>query len=432
MSGNDDNIAIRIKDLCKQYLITPALVGTQKPSSGVFSFFSEPFQYVVKNLRAPREEEILWALKDISLEIKRGEVVGVIGQNGAGKSTLLKILSRITEPTAGRVEIYGRASSLLEVGTGFHPDLTGRENIFINGMMLGMSREEIDGKFDEIVAYAGIGKFIDNPVKYYSSGMYVRLGFSVAAHLAPDIMIVDEVLAVGDLAFQSKSLGTMGNLSKSGRTVIYVSHNLASINRLCDRAILLSEGRLIADGNPKDTIQKYLEMQKRSTRTEGATEAEFFEEDELPMQLEKVRMINSDGKLFSSEQMINTSQSLRVQIEYVVREPISSAYVMCTIKNQEELIVLWTYDGDSPLFGNRERGQFIAEFKVSPYMFPRGRYTINCAIVDLNKQVVHFPGDAFSFFIEDTDSLLAHRNVSWPGIVRINPEWETKRRNYKI
>ena len=426
MSGNNDSIAIRIEGLSKRYLITPtAGSGIQKTRSEIFSLFTESFQYVVKSFRAPRENEILWALNDVSLEIDRGEVVGVIGQNGAGKSTLLKILSRITEPTAGRIEVYGRASSLLEVGTGFHPDLTGRENIYINGMMLGMSRDEIDSKFDEIVAYAGIEKFIDNPVKYYSSGMYVRLGFSVAAHMAPDIMIVDEVLAVGDLAFQSKSLGTMGDLSKSGRTVIYVSHNLASINRLCDRVILLADGKLIADGNPKDTIQKYLELQKRGTSTEGATEAIFFDDEELPMQLEKVCMISTEGTLFSSDQMINTSQILKIQIEYIVREPISSAYVMCTIKNQEEIIVLWTYDGDSTLFGNRKRGKFMAEFEIPSYMFPKGRYTVNCAVVDLNKQVVHFPGDAFSFLIEDTDSLLAHRNISWPGIVRLNPAWVT-------
>jgi lipopolysaccharide transport system ATP-binding protein len=427
MSGSDE-IAIRIEGLSKQYTIIPASVkGIKKQGFELFALFTESFQYFFKSLRAPRENEILWALKDISLEIKQGEVVGIIGQNGAGKSTLLKILSRITEPSAGRVEIYGRASSLLEVGTGFHPDLTGRENIYVNGMMLGMSRVEIDRKFDDIVTYAGVEKFIDNPVKYYSSGMYVRLGFSVAAHLAPEIMIVDEVLAVGDLEFQSKSIGTMGSLSKSGRTVIYVSHNLASINRLCDRVILLADGHLVADGSPRDTIQKYLELQKRGANTEGSTEATFFEETELPMQVDKVRLLNSEDKLFSSDQLINTSETLKVQIEYTVREPIASAYVMCTIKNQEEIIVLWTYDGDSSLFGNRKRGKFQAEFKIQPYMFPRGRYTINCAVIDLNKQVVHFPGDAFSFLIEDTDSLLAHRNINWPGLVRLNPDWVTRK-----
>jgi lipopolysaccharide transport system ATP-binding protein len=213
------------------------------------------------------ELEELWALKDVSFEIMRGEVTGVIGANGAGKSTLLKILSRITEPTGGRVTIEGRVASLLEVGTGFHPELTGRENIFLNGAILGMTRREIKAKFDEIVAFAEVEKFLDTPVKRYSSGMYVRLAFAVAAHLEPEILIVDEVLAVGDAHFQSKCLGKMQDVSQEGRTVLIVSHNMTMIRSLCSRAIVLSAGSVASDGSVDEGIQQYLS--KRDAAAEG-------------------------------------------------------------------------------------------------------------------------------------------------------------------
>jgi lipopolysaccharide transport system ATP-binding protein len=208
--------------------------------------------------RAGSGDRSFWALKDVSFEVRRSEVVGIIGRNGAGKSTLLKILSRIVEPTGGRAEVRGRVGSLLEVGTGFHPELTGRENVFLNGAILGMSRGEISRKFDDIVDFAELHKFIDTPVKRYSSGMYVRLAFAVAAHLDPEILVVDEVLSVGDAAFQEKCLGTMQLTASSGRTILFVSHNLASVQALCTRAIMLKEGRVLADGTPPDIIRAYL------------------------------------------------------------------------------------------------------------------------------------------------------------------------------
>ena len=207
---------------------------------------------------SPRSsEDILWALKDVSFEVKRGEVVGIIGRNGAGKSTLLKILSRITEPTTGTVDLYGRVGSLLEVGTGFHPELTGRENIFLNGAILGMRKAEIEKRFDEIVAFAEVEKFIDTPVKRYSSGMYVRLAFAVAAHLEPEILVVDEVLAVGDAAFQKKCLGKMGDVAREGRTVLFVSHNMAAISNLCPSSMLLNQGRMVCLNKTGDVIEQY-------------------------------------------------------------------------------------------------------------------------------------------------------------------------------
>src|SRR5438034_2934919 len=214
------------------------------------------FQLSAFNSQLSAPADVIWALKDVSFEVKHGEVLGIIGRNGAGKSTLLKILSRITEPTSGRAEVYGRVGSLLEVGTGFHPDLTGRENIYLNGTILGMKKREIDLGFDEIVDFSGVEKFIDTPVKRYSSGMRVRLAFSVAAHLEPEILIVDEVLAVGDAEFQKKCLGKMGDVAHEGRTVLFVSHNMNAVKSLCGRALLLANGLLSLNGPVNSVIEK--------------------------------------------------------------------------------------------------------------------------------------------------------------------------------
>jgi len=245
------DIAIRAQGLSKLYRI-----GERQP-------YKSLRESIMKGLSAPfRGErscaETIWALRDVSVEIGLGEVVGVIGRNGAGKSTLLRILSRITEPTAGRAEVHGRVGSLLEVGTGFHLELTGRENIYLNGAILGMKRAEIQRKFDEIVAFAEIERFLDTPVKHYSTGMYLRLAFAVAAHLEPEILLVDEVLAVGDAAFQKKCMGKMGDVARGGRTVLFVSHNLAAVQALCSRALLLQAGTLVAVGTVQSTVARYL------------------------------------------------------------------------------------------------------------------------------------------------------------------------------
>lgn len=249
------DIAIRVENLSKQYKIGVAKYRHDTLRDQLVDGLRS---LLLRNGRSHRHSDIFWALKDISLEIKQGEVVGIIGRNGAGKSTLLKILSRITEPTAGFAEIHGRVSSLLEVGTGFHPELTGRENIYLNGAIMGMKKAEIVRKFDEIVAFAEVEKFIDTPVKRYSSGMYVRLAFAVAAHLEPEIMLVDEVLAVGDTAFQRKCLGKMGDVAKEGMTVLFVSHNMAAMQGLCSKCFLLSSGQLVAEGSSQTVVEQYL------------------------------------------------------------------------------------------------------------------------------------------------------------------------------
>lgn len=264
-------VAISVNGLGKQYKIGGPRKSYDRLGYQIADALASPFRRASRLLRgqalsASELDDTIWALKDVSFEVNHGEVIGIIGGNGAGKSTLLKILSRITEPTEGYVDVYGRIGSLLEVGTGFHPELTGGENIYLNGAILGMTKKEIDRKFSEIVEFAEIGKFINTPVKFYSSGMYVRLAFSVAAHLDPEILVVDEVLAVGDIAFQKKCLGKMGDVARTGRTVLFVSHNMAVIRALCERGICLRKGHIIADGSAGAVVDTYLKSLEQITQ----------------------------------------------------------------------------------------------------------------------------------------------------------------------
>ena len=262
------DVAIQVANLSKQYYIGRLQKNYDRLGEQVADALLAPLRRAGKLLRgqatgAAELDEVIWALRDASFEIKHGEVVGIVGRNGAGKSTLLKILSRITEPSDGYADVYGRVGSLLEVGTGFHPELTGRENIYLNGAILGMRRKEIYRKFDEMVAFADIEKFLDTPVKHYSSGMYVRLAFSVAAHLEPEILLVDEVLAVGDAAFQKKCLGKMSDVAQEGRTVLFVSHNMGLMQALCQRGIFLQEGAVAADGPISQAVEAYLQTMEQ-------------------------------------------------------------------------------------------------------------------------------------------------------------------------
>ncbi len=256
------DIAIRVQNFSKQYTIAAARHRHDTLRDQIMEGLKSAFR---RNGRPNSRTDTIWALKDVSFEVKRGEVIGIIGRNGAGKSTLLKLLSRITDPTSGRAEIFGRVGSLLEVGTGFDRELTGRENIYLNGAILGMRKAEIDRKFDEILSFSRVEKFIDTPVKRYSSGMYVRLAFAVAAHLEPEILIVDEVLAVGDFAFQRKCLGKMQALAGGGRTVLFVSHNMGAVRTLCHRCLLLENGSLIEDGPSESVVDRYIDQSKQMT-----------------------------------------------------------------------------------------------------------------------------------------------------------------------
>jgi lipopolysaccharide transport system ATP-binding protein len=287
------------------------------------------------------EVEQFWALRDVSFEVKCGEVLGIIGRNGAGKSTLLKILSRITEPDRGRVRLRGRVASLLEVGTGFHPELTGRENIFLNGSILGMTRAEIKAKFDEIVAFAEVDRFLDTPVKRYSSGMYVRLAFAVAAHLEPEILIIDEVLAVGDVEFQKKCLGKMHSIAVAeNRTVLFVSHDLQAIQSLCDRAILLESGRIVMQGTSRPVVAQYLAPHSSSGERLWGPDAAPGDED---FSLRAVRVLSSDGR---STGTLDSDNDAYIEFDFFVQKVRSSLCIGFDLTNSEGVTVCRTYQTD--------------------------------------------------------------------------------------
>ncbi len=315
------DIAIRVENLSKRYRIGMKEETHDTFAGALTSFVRSP----LKNLKSLRRlshfeenghdsEDIIWALKDVSFEVERGEVLGIIGRNGAGKSTLLKILSKITYPTTGRVELNGRVASLLEVGTGFHPELTGRENIYLNGTILGMTKKEIDSKFDEIVDFSGVEKFIDTPAKRYSSGMRVRLAFSVAAHLEPEILLVDEVLAVGDAEFQKKCLGKMGEVASEGRTVLFVSHNMDAILNLCPFSCVIDKGRIVYQGKSEEALKYYLgTFSKKNARLDAHV---VYEENRKDNQFSYIKRIEILTPSFKPKGMIYTWDDLRFRIHY--------------------------------------------------------------------------------------------------------------------
>ena len=360
---------IKIQNLSKQYRIgareryktfRETLVDAAKaPFVRLSGAFSKGMRAKSKELRvegfpdsslsAPsskqssRGDDLIWALRDVSFEVKQGEVVGIIGRNGAGKSTLLKILSRITEPTEGRVELRGRVGSLLEVGTGFHPELTGHENIYLYGAILGMDRWEVTRKFDEIVAFAELEKFIDTPVKKYSSGMYMRLAFAVAAHLEPEVLLVDEVLAVGDAAFQKKCLGKMGQVADDGRTVLFVSHNMQAIQSLCKRAIQLDAGRILVSGDPGSVVSRYL----GSVGGVGSemTWPKGLEPGNDEIRLTAIRITDENGH---SQRVFPSSKEISVEMRFVANALHSALCVGFDIQTPEGSVVTRTFQTDSP------------------------------------------------------------------------------------
>jgi lipopolysaccharide transport system ATP-binding protein len=362
---------IVVENLSKRYILGHQRATGDGLRHSIEAALRAPFAWLRsrRDRRAQQKEEF-WALKDISFEVNRGEAVGIIGRNGAGKSTLLKILSRITEPTRGRIHLKGKVASLLEVGTGFHPELTGRENIFLNAAILGMKRIEIKRKFDEIVAFADIEKFLDTPVKRYSSGMYVRLAFAVAAHLEPEILVVDEVLAVGDAAFQKKCLGKMGDVVKEGRTVLFVSHNMGAISALTSRCLLLHSGRIILDGPVSESVAEYMSL--------SYDERAFWEASEIndnPMQILRIRV--SDGNSAAGNEFDVRSETL-IDIEYVVRTPVRNAVTAVNIHAEDgaHLISLEDIDQNADLLLGRQPGTYRTSVKLPGMWLNRGSYLL--------------------------------------------------------
>ncbi|MCA1900079.1 MAG: ABC transporter ATP-binding protein [Chloroflexi bacterium] len=321
-------------------------------------------------------QNYVWALKDVSFDLEEGKVLGIVGRNGAGKSTLLKILSRVTEPTTGTVTVRGRVGSLLEVGTGFHPELTGRENIYMNGAILGMRRAEIDAKFDEIVDFSEVSQFIDTPVKRYSSGMYLRLAFAVAAHLEPEILVVDEVLAVGDAEFQKKCLGKMGDVAQQGRTVLFVSHNMSAILRLTQEAIVLNKGQLIMRAPSQEAVDFYLSS-GQSQAGERIWDADEIPSSSQPFTPLSLKVKDKNGKVADT---VRSTEPVMVEFEYKLSSPVTGLRVGLYVSTMRGEYIFTSFDTDTPAlyekFDSREAGHYVSRAELPADFFNEGRYIL--------------------------------------------------------
>jgi lipopolysaccharide transport system ATP-binding protein len=383
---------------------------------------SSPLSALSSPLSPPGDT--LWALKDVSFEVKQGEVVGIIGRNGAGKSTLLKILSKITEPTEGRIELKGRVGSLLEVGTGFHPELTGHENIYLYGAILGMDRWEVTSKFDEIVAFAELEKFVDTPVKHYSSGMYMRLAFAVAAHLEPEILLVDEVLAVGDATFQKKCLGKMGDVSKEGRTVLFVSHNMAAIMNLCHSAILLKEGYLVDSGLTSQIVNHYLDEGVKLAgeilipHDKGGISDSFF--------FRLLRVLKPGN---GPTDQISLITGFDLEIEYEVLRPLKGANIAFHLWNNNGICIFSSTDVDQSLSISavREPGRYVTRCHIPPQYLRPGRYYISISSSIPNVQILSELSSILAIDVVDTGSVESKIAQGRQGVIAPILNWTTQK-----
>lgn len=417
---------IRVAGLGKQYRIGSKQECYKTLAETVRHTFTTPFRklrYGFQNGNG-RPNRSIWALKDLSVEINRGDVLGIIGRNGAGKSTLLKILSRITEPTEGYAEVDGSVSSLLEVGIGFHQELTGRENIYLNGAILGMKRHEIARNFDEIVAFAEIEKFIDTPVKRYSTGMYLRLAFAVAAHLQSEILIVDEVLAVGDAQFQKKCLGKMSEIRGGGRTILFVSHNLAAIQSLCNRALWVQDGRSIEDGQPDTVVADYLK-----TATIFVGEKIWDDPAKAPggdeVRLHAIRLIPEGD---ATVELMNTATPLVIEVEYWSLKRDTRLNLAIAVYNQEEVCVFSSNSASEQTLEQKPlpTGLFRSQCYIPGNMLNDGGYRVSLLVIKDSATVVHRQDDALVFEIQDN---LEDRNGwygKWAGVIRPKLYWSTE------
>jgi lipopolysaccharide transport system ATP-binding protein len=414
---------IKVENLGKQYRIGMRRAAYSTLRETLATIISAP----INRLRGIRSSsDIVWALKNVNFEVHPGEVVGIIGRNGAGKSTLLKLLSRITDPSRGRIELYGRVGSLLEVGTGFHPELTGRENIYLNGAILGMRRHEIERKFDDIVAFSEIEKFLETPVKRYSSGMYMRLAFSVAAYLEPEILLVDEVLAVGDANFQKKCLNKMQDVGKEGRTVLFVSHNMPAITRLCQRTILLNEGEVLADGPSHEVVGTYLHSSLGTMAARDWPEMDKAPGNEV-VRLRAVRVRTEDGEI---TQAVDIRKPVGLEMEY---EVLTDDFVLVPsfhFYNEEGVCVFITGDYALEWRGRpRPKGHYTSTVWVPGNLLAEGTFIVGASVGTLAPKTVHFfERDAVAFQVIDSlegDSARGDYAGGMPGVVRPLLPWKT-------
>ena len=427
--------SISVKGLGKRYRIGAAQT---KFRYGMFrdvlvDTFTAPVRYVKSlgrgsgNGSSPKNQNFIWALKDVSFDLEEGRVLGIVGRNGAGKSTLLKILSRVTEPTEGTVSVRGRVGSLLEVGTGFHPELTGRENIYMNGAILGMKRSEIDAKFDEMVEFSEVAQFIDTPVKRYSSGMYLRLAFAVAAHLEPEILVVDEVLAVGDAEFQRKCLGKMNDVAQQGRTVLFVSHNMSAILRLTQEAIVLKKGQLIKRASTPEAVDFYL----ASGQAESGERS--WEPDEIPVSSAPFRPIclrlkDRTGKIVDT---VRSTEPVSVEWEYQLEAPVTGLRVGMYLSTMRGEYVFTAFDTDDARqyeqFGARQAGRYVSRCDIPADFFNEGRYSLGVNASSFGVRRYFMDENALSFNVDISGA----PGTQWPevrqGPVRPRLDWKIEK-----
>ena len=424
---------ISVEGLGKKYRL--GVIGTGRLSQDLNQWWAkfrgkeDPFQIV--DAEDPNHSKYgdFWALRDLDFEVKEGEVLGIIGKNGAGKSTLLKILSRVTTPTTGLVKVKGRIASLLEVGTGFHPELTGRENIFLNGAILGMTKSEIRKKLDEIINFSGVEKHIDTPVKRYSSGMYVRLAFAVAAHLEPEILIVDEVLAVGDAEFQKKCLGKLNEVSNEGRTILFVSHNMGAVQALCSRALLLQSGKLFSEGPTRQTITTYSQIAFNKTKAELVYGHGSEKEAKNGVWVTAVRVMDLNHKVGN---IFNDNEDFYVEIEYITRQEGNQLTSNIQLFTEGGVLVLSTGNWPSATANVDEYSQkalpigvYRSRVKFPAYFFNEGGYYINALVnKDASTSIIYIE-EAVTFTIVDSGDMRKEFTDHFGGVVRPKFEWFT-------
>lgn len=445
------DIAIKVENLAKQYQIgafvpfgsasrdevgvpqryrtlrESLVTGARQSIYSLRNVFSQSNNNQRQNQELASSERKIWALKDISFEVKKGQVLGVIGRNGAGKSTLLKILSRVTEPTEGYAEIHGRVGSLLEVGTGFHPELTGRENIYLNGAILGMKRKEIETKFDDMVAFAEVEKFIDTPVKRYSSGMYLRLAFAVAAYLEPEILVVDEVLAVGDAEFQRKCIGKMSDVAQAGRTVLFVSHNMSAILRLTEEAILLDKGRLVLRAPTAAAVDAYLssgyaQLGERTWTPEEVSEKDGQRGAFTPIAL---RVLNPRGNVVDT---LRSTEAITIEFEYQLSDPITALRLGIYLQTTHGEVVLTSFDTDDSVMYEQYRvrpaGRFISRCILPGDFLNEGRYVLGVNASAFRIKRYFHDEQAVTFNIDASGAPGMQWAENRMGAVRPRLDWE--------
>ncbi len=415
-------LALRVHDLGKRYRLGLQMDAYATLRDALAQAIRRPFRRSPHP--KPHDDDVLWALRHVSFEVPRGTVLGIIGRNGAGKSTLLKILSRVTEPTEGYAEIHGRVGSLLEVGTGFHPELTGRENIYLNGAILGMRREEIDRKFDEIVAFSEIGRFLDTPVKRYSSGMYVRLAFAVAAHLEPEILVVDEVLAVGDAAFQRKCLGRMSDVAQGGRTVLFVSHNMSAILNLTEEAIVLDKGRIVFRGPTPEAVDRYLAsaLERSGQRV--------WSEEEIPAEAHPFRPValrikDAKGRVTDA---VRSTEPITIEVEYRLEAPIQGLRVGVYLLSMRGEYVFTSFDTDEierfTRWETRPAGHYISRCTIPADLLNGGRYLVSVNASAYRVKRYFQEDNAVAFTVDATGAPGSQWPEPRPGLVRPRLQWE--------